>query len=74
MGRSDSAGGLVSGTIREQGLLSDSTCTSVLLSDWLLCVGGVAVGGVTGKVWVGVDVGVGLEMEEEVGMSLLGLT
>lgn len=59
---------MVSGTIREQGLLSDSTCTSVLLSDWLLCVGGVAVGGVTGEVCVG------LEMEEEVGMSLLGLT
>lgn len=53
---------------------------SVLLSDWLLCVGGVAWGTVVGHVWVGKDVavavgvGVGVRLGDGMGISLLGLT
>lgn len=57
---------------------------SVLLSDWLLCVGGVASGTVVGHVWVDMDVGVavgvgvgvrlGVGLGVGMGISLLGLT
>lgn len=56
----------------------------MLLSDWLLCVGGVAWGTVVGHVWVGMDVGVavgvgvgvrlGVRLGVGMGISLLGLT
>lgn len=59
---------------------------SVLLSDWLLCAGGVAWGTVTEHVWVDMDVDVGVAVGVGVGVrlgvglgvgmgiSLLGLT
>lgn len=46
----------------------------MLLSVWLLCVGGVAWGTVVGHDWVGMYVGVAVGVGVGMGISLLGLT